>query len=168
MTLSEINSGSREQFVDAIGWVFEHSPWVAERAWPHRPFATVEELHAAMVMELEKASIDEQLRLLRAHPDLGARVSMTSASRTEQAGAGLHNLTRDELDLLTRLNTAYRDKFGFPFLYAVKGSTKQDILQVLETRLESSPSDELREALRQSARIARFRLEATVKEKERP
>ncbi len=159
MTLRELNSQDRRGFVDTVGWVFEQSPWVAERAWTARPFATLDALHEAMMSEVASSTLDEQLALLRAHPDLGARVAMSDTSAAEQKGAGLDSLTRDERDRFTALNAAYRQKFGFPFLYAVKGSTKHDILSALESRLLSARDVELGEALRQVSRIARFRLE---------
>jgi 2-oxo-4-hydroxy-4-carboxy-5-ureidoimidazoline decarboxylase len=150
VTLSELSACGQDSFVGAVGWVFEHSPWVAERAWTRRPFATLDELHAAMTAEVAAAGADAQLALLRAHPDLGARLQeMSGASTAEQAGAGLDRLVPGEFEHLRLLNTAYRKKFGFPFLYAVKGSTKHDILKALELRLASSPEKELSEALRQ-------------------
>ena len=163
MTLAEVNELDRSAFVSRIGWVFEHSPWVAEGAWAARPFASVDELHAAMTAVVERATTDEQVGLLRAHPDLGTRAKITDASANEQSGAGLDALTPDEFERLNRLNAAYRTRFGFPFLYAVKGRTKHDILKALETRLGSTRQDELNEALRQVYRIARFRLDDTVK-----
>ena len=120
MTIAELNSLERAPFVSAIGWVFEHSPWVAERAWNARPFADVEALHRAMVEQVERALPEEQLALLRAHPDLGTRARVSDASSTEQAGAGLDQLTPEEFERLRALNETYRDKFGFPFLFAVK------------------------------------------------
>ncbi len=108
------------------------------------------------------ASVGEQLALLRAHPDLGTRARMTEASTGEQAAAGLDSLTAEEFDRLHRLNAAYRLKFGFPFLFAVKGSTKAVILEALERRLAARDEDELAEALRQVFRIARFRLESAI------
>jgi 2-oxo-4-hydroxy-4-carboxy-5-ureidoimidazoline decarboxylase len=162
MTVAEWNALDREPFMAAIGWVFEHSPWVAERAWRARPFADLEELHQEMVRQVEAARPEEQLALLRAHPDLGTRARLSPASSGEQAGAGLDRLTAEEFERLHRLNSAYRDKFGFPFLFAVKGSTKHDILQALERRVNSTPEEEFREALRQVYRIAEFRLRETV------
>jgi 2-oxo-4-hydroxy-4-carboxy-5-ureidoimidazoline decarboxylase len=162
MTISELNALSCEQFVAAVGWIFEHSPWVAERAWPQRPFRDLKQLHDAMTGEVERASRDVQLALLRAHPDLGARARMSEASAGEQAGAGLDQLVPEEYQRLHELNTAYRQKFGFPFLYAVKGSTKYDILRALEQRLPRSTEEEFREALDQVYRIAWFRLEAVI------
>ena len=146
--------------LDELTSVFEHSPWVAERAWPTGPFADLESLHAAMVRQVAQASIEEKLALIRAHPDLGARAEMSASSVEEQAGAGLDRLTAEEFQRLHRLNGAYRDKFGFPFLLAVKNSTKHDILRGLEDRLMNSPDQEFDEALRQIYRIAWFRLQS--------
>jgi len=104
----------------------------------------------------------EQLALFRAHPDLGTRAKVSPSSTSEQAGAGLDRLTSEEYARLTDLNDAYREKFGFPFLYAVRGSDKFAILEALERRLSSNPEDEFQEALRQVFRIARFRLESVI------
>lgn len=162
MTMADLNSLELPAFLTAIGWVFEHSPWVAERVWPDRPFATLPALHAAMVAAVERASAAEQLALIRAHPDLGARARMSAASEGEQSTAGLDRLTAPEFDRLHRLNAAYRERFGFPFLYAVKGATKHDILEALEGRLTGDPAAEHATALTQIYRIARFRLESTI------
>lgn len=162
MTLSDLNAADRERFVAGIGWTFENSPWVAERAWSRRPFASVNHLCETMAAEVSCASLGEQLALLRAHPDLGARARMSDASTGEQAAAGLDSLTAHEFERLQRLNTAYRRKFGFPFLFAVKGSTKAAVLDALERRLPASLDDELAEALRQVFQIARFRLEGAI------
>ena len=162
MTIEELNSMDRESFVATVGWIFEHSPWVAELAWTARPFAGVDALHGAMVEQVERASAEEKLALLRAHPDLGTRARVSEASAAEQAGAGLDQLTLAEFERLLALNDAYRDKFGFPFLFAVKGSSKHDILDAFERRLASSREDELREAFAQVYRIARYRMESVL------
>jgi 2-oxo-4-hydroxy-4-carboxy-5-ureidoimidazoline decarboxylase len=162
VTLHEVNACNRPRFVEKVGWVFEHSPWVAERAWIKRPFTSLEQLHGAMAAEVNAASSEEQLSLLRAHPDLGTRAALSAASASEQADAGLDDLTPGEFERLHRLNSAYREKFGFPFLFAVKGSTKHDILDALEARLPASREREMTEALGQVARIARFRLEELI------
>jgi 2-oxo-4-hydroxy-4-carboxy-5-ureidoimidazoline decarboxylase len=162
MTIEVLNSLGREDFVNAVGWVFEGSPWVADRVWNSRIFEDADSLHQAMVNQVEAASREEQLALLRAHPDLGTRARVTAASGSEQAAAGLDQLTPPEFERLERLNTEYRDKFGFPFLFAVRGSTKHDILRELEQRLEDDPETEYREALRQVYRIARFRIEDSI------
>jgi 2-oxo-4-hydroxy-4-carboxy-5-ureidoimidazoline decarboxylase len=160
VTLDALNAADRGAFVDAVGWVFEHSPWVAERAWPRRPFASVGQLHEAMTRVVAEASRDEQLALLRAHPDLGAQLGggISEASAREQSDAGLATLSGGDLDLLRQLNESYRARFGFPFLLAVKGTTRQHILKSLRARLPRAADDELLEALRQVSRIAWFRL----------
>jgi 2-oxo-4-hydroxy-4-carboxy-5-ureidoimidazoline decarboxylase len=158
MTVGELNMLDRSGFIEALGWVFEQSPWVAERAWAARPFADPDALHDAMTEQVERAADAEKLALLRAHPDLGARARLSPASSEEQAGAGLDTLTSGESERLHSLNAAYGSRFGFPFLLAVKGGTKHDVLRALQARMEAAPEDEYREALRQVCRIARFRL----------
>jgi 2-oxo-4-hydroxy-4-carboxy-5-ureidoimidazoline decarboxylase len=162
VNIDGICSLTRERFVETLGFVFEDSPWVAERAWTKRPFASLKELHAAMTAEVERATHEEQLALLRAHPDLGARARMSEASVGEQAGAGLDRLTPEEFQTLQEFNGAYRQKFGFPFLYAVKGATKHDILIALVLRLDAPPEEEFQQALWEVYRIAWFRLESLV------
>lgn len=162
-TIDDLNTCDRARFVGALGWIFEESPWVAEQAWERRPFAGVDELYAAMTSIVAAARPDEQVALLRAHPDLGARVRMSRASTSEQAGAGLDRLTDEQFEQLQRLNAAYREKFGYPFLLAVTGRTPHQILDALAHRLRADPREELAEALRQVYRIARIRLEATIR-----
>jgi 2-oxo-4-hydroxy-4-carboxy-5-ureidoimidazoline decarboxylase len=158
MTIDALNSLTRTEFVAALGWVFERSPWVADRAWKRRPFATMEALHTAMRDEVDRATPEEQLALLRAHPDLGTRVRLTAASQKEQVGAGFDQLSHDELEHLQHLNSRYREKFGFPFIYAVKGSPQSDILFALTLRSDSTREEEFHEALYQVYRIAYFRV----------
>jgi len=162
MTIHDLNSLDQEHFVAAIGWIFEHSPWVAERVFEARPFADIDALHAALTQQVERATLAERRALLEAHPDLGARARLSEASTAEQSGAGLDSLSPGEFDQLRRWNAAYRGRFGFPFLLAVKGSTKHAVLQALQARMEATPEDEFREALRQVYRIARFRLEGLI------
>jgi 2-oxo-4-hydroxy-4-carboxy-5-ureidoimidazoline decarboxylase len=159
MTLQQINALTREDFVKAFGWVFEDSPWVAEAAWSLRPFGSCGELRHAMRQQVEESGLERQLALLRAHPDLGDRVRMSEASSREQAGAGLNQLTPEEHHALLALNREYRERFGFPFLFAVKGSRNRDIIEALRRRINATPESELREALEQVYRIAWFRLE---------
>lgn len=162
MTLAELNACDCERFVESIGWVFEHSPWVAERAWRARPFASFDALHAALDHAMTTATRDEQLALLRAHPDLGTRARMTDSSAAEQAGVGLDRMAPEPFARLQRLNAAYTQKFAFPFLFAVRGSTADQMLAALDQRLGRTAAEEFDEALRQVSRIARFRLESTI------
>jgi len=164
MTLDDVNGLDRRAFTDALGWIFEHSPWVAERAWPRRPFASLLALHAAMTGALRAAARDEQLELLRAHPELGARAAMSAASSAEQSGAGLADLSPEEHQRLRDANARYRERFQFPFLYAVKDGTKRDILRNLEQRLEAQPDAEFEIALEQVERIAWFRLRDSIED----
>jgi 2-oxo-4-hydroxy-4-carboxy-5-ureidoimidazoline decarboxylase len=170
MTMDEINALSHGEFIARLGWIFEHSPWVVERAWAKRPFTGEDHLHAAMMETVEHAARPDQLALLRAHPDLGARarvgvadaMGLSEASAAEQKGAGLDRLTIREHEQLMKLNTEYRKKFGFPFLYAVRGTNHHDILKALEQRLTHADEEEFLEALKQVYRIARFRLESVI------
>ncbi len=162
MTLKEVNYMEQQEFVEALGWIFEQSPWVAERSWKARPFETVEALHTAMVHAVDVASVAEQLALICAHPDLGKKAKMSDASVDEQAGAGLNQLSAAEFETLNRLNSAYKNKFDFPFIYAVKGATKEEILQALEKRLSNDKNSEWSTALRQIVRIAWFRLSEEI------
>jgi OHCU decarboxylase len=158
MTVEQLSSLPRTEFVAAFGWVFEHSPWVAERAFELGPFESMETLHAAMRDVVEAATGEEQLALLRAHPDLGTRVRVSAASEAEQAGAGFDQLSPDSFEHLLHLNSEYREKFGFPFIYAVKGSSQEDILVALTIRKDSTREEEFHEALYQVYRIAYFRI----------
>jgi 2-oxo-4-hydroxy-4-carboxy-5-ureidoimidazoline decarboxylase len=162
MTLDSLNTFDRTVFVAALGDVFEHSPWVAERVYEQVPFASVEALHAAMVAAVDAASPGEQLALIRAHPQLAGRAAirgeLTEASTREQRGAGLDQCTPEEFERLTELNTAYESKFGFPFIIAVRGHTRGSIIDAMQQRLTNDPMAEHAEALRQIARIASLRL----------
>jgi OHCU decarboxylase len=164
MTLGEINQLPREAFVKAVGWVFEHSPWIAEQAWATRPWHSLDELHQAMVICVQQASVEDQLSLIRAHPDLGARVKMAQASVLEQKGAGLDSLRIEEFAKIQLLNQQYTQKFGFPFILAVRGKSRHDIFISMEMRLHHSPEVELQAALAEIYQIARFRLADLVAE----
>jgi 2-oxo-4-hydroxy-4-carboxy-5-ureidoimidazoline decarboxylase len=158
MTIEEINALSHGEFIARLGWIFEHSPWVTERTWTKRPFLNCDHLHAAMMETVERASRPERLALLRAHPDLGERARVSPASAAEQQGVGLDRLNITEHERLMKMNRAYQKKFGFPFIYAVKGASKQDILKALESRLAEPEASEFTEALKQVYRIAQFRI----------
>lgn len=157
-----------EAFVAALGAVFERSPWIAERAFPARPFAGTAGLHAAMVAVIRTASRAEQLALLRAHPELAGKEAgagtLTSESAAEQKGAGLINLTVDEKQRIARLNAEYRARFGFPFIIAVRNHTKAGIFAEFERRLRNDAATELAACLEQVFAIARFRLEDLIAE----
>lgn len=159
MKLETLNSLDQPAFTEVLGWVFEHSPWVAERTWVKRPFQSVADLHQAMVETVKESTMEEKLALLRAHPDLAARVQMADASVKEQASAGLNQLTKEEHEEFLSLNNAYTSKFQFPFIMAVKGQTKETIRGNMKERVNNDPAEELQEALTQIYKIAFFRLE---------
>lgn len=164
MRLEALNLSSREAFVESLGWVFEGSPWVAEETWPTRPWNNVDTLHAAMCAMVERAPIARKLALIRAHPDLGSRAKMAQASLSEQKGAGLDQLSPEEYERLQRRNREYTQKFGFPFILAVKGKTKEEVFAALEERLGRSKEEELEAALAQIYAIAGFRLREAIEE----
>ncbi|WP_020396371.1 2-oxo-4-hydroxy-4-carboxy-5-ureidoimidazoline decarboxylase [Thiolinea disciformis] len=161
-TIAALNALNPADFVKLLGGVYEHSPWVAERAYPARPFADREALLTAMCDSLAQASYEEQLALIRAHPDLAGKAALrgelTAASTNEQASAGLDQCSPEELARFHDLNTRYKDRFEFPFIMAVKNATRQQILGGFETRLHNSKSEEFAMALSQINRIAMFRV----------
>lgn len=166
LTLDAVNRMDGAAFVKALGGVFERSPWVVERAWASRPFATVGDLHAAMTAVVGRAPRDEQVALLRAHPDLAGTAvragTMTAPSVAEQASAGLDRLSDEDDERFGRLNAAYRETFGFPFIIAVRRHNKASILAAFETRLGHTVEEEIQAALAQVFDITRLRLEALV------
>jgi 2-oxo-4-hydroxy-4-carboxy-5-ureidoimidazoline decarboxylase len=162
----ELQRLERDRFVELFGGVFEHAPWVAEQAFDAGPFDGVEALHAAMVDAVRRAPRARQLALIRGHPDLAGRAAirgeLTAASSAEQAGAGLDQCTPAEFERFRELNERYQAKFRFPFILAVKGKSRHEILAAFEQGLAHSPEAEFQEALDQIARIARFRLDDLI------
>src|SRR5215203_4532910 len=136
MTLTHLNLFSRDEFVRAVGSVFEHSPWIAEATWARRPFASVEQLHGALCQTVSEASENQKLALIRAHPDLVGRTALagtlTPESTGEQATAGLNQLTSEEIAVFQKYNATYRKKFGFPFVICARLNKKQAILAGFE------------------------------------
>ena len=162
MNLAGLNEASREAFAAALGPVFEHSPWIAGEAWAARPFASVEEVFEAMTAAIAAAEPDMKLALIRAHPDLAGKAAragtLTELSTREQQGVGLDRLSDEEFERFHRLNAAYRERFGFPFIVAVRLHTKDSILEAFERRLANDEAAEMEEALRNIGLIGRFRL----------
>jgi allantoate deiminase/N-carbamoyl-L-amino-acid hydrolase len=166
-SLPDLNSCDTATFVDTLRGIYEHSPWIPERAAGARPFASIAALKLALQSAVTQASEDEQLSLLRAHPELAGKAAiagdLTAESTGEQAASGLNLCSPDEYAALHKLNAAYNDKFGFPFILAVKGPTgrgltRQDIIATFARRLHNQRRDEMAECLRQVHRIAEIRL----------
>lgn len=166
LDLPTLNTMTREAFVAAIGSTFEHSPWIAEQAWDARPFDSVEALHAAMLGVVRRAPQAVQLGFLCAHPELAGREAqagtMTDDSTCEQRSAGLDALTRDELLEMKRLNGAYRQRHGFPFIIAARRHTKAQIFAELRRRAVADTPAEFVEAVEQIGFITRLRLRSLV------
>jgi 2-oxo-4-hydroxy-4-carboxy-5-ureidoimidazoline decarboxylase len=169
LSIDAVNRMPPDQFVQRFGAVFEHAPWAAERAVAVRPFADRAALHAAMVDIVRRAGEAERLALLCGHPELGDRQliaagRLTASSQSEQQGAGLDRLDPADAERLRRLNNAYRARFGFPFILAVKGRSKDEILAALEARIGNDRGAELDTAFAEVAKIAGFRLADLVME----
>ncbi len=166
MTLDEINAASAADFVAALGAVFEDSPWVAEAAAAARPFTTVAALHAAMLAAVHAAPEAAQLAFLRGHPELGGAAARAGQlgdhSTAEQRALGLESLAEDRAAEIQRLNAAYRERFGFPFIICVGRRTRRSILEQFHRRLGNDTAQERQAALAEIGLITRLRLVAAV------
>ena len=153
-------------FLKLFGGVFEHSPWVAERAWAEKPFASLDELHRAMADAVRSASREEQLALMRVHPELAGKEAqqgtLSTASAQEQASGGLTALSRAEMERMSALNRNYVSKHGHPFIIAVRLNTKAQIFSEFERRLASDGDTEFAACLEQIYPITGKRLDAML------
>jgi len=167
-SLAEINAMAAAAFVAALGDVFEHAPWVAERAAAGRPYPSVAALHDALMQGVRDALSATQLAFVRGHPELAGKLAragaMTEASKSEQGGLGLDRLNEEEFARFERLNTAYRERFAFPFIICVRRHTRASILAEFERRLKNDPETELATALAEIGEITRLRLDAKVRD----
>ncbi|GER67600.1 2-oxo-4-hydroxy-4-carboxy-5-ureidoimidazoline decarboxylase [Weizmannia acidilactici] len=159
LTIHELNQATQDEFVEQLGGIFEHSPWIPKKAASFRPFSSLDELHRTMVQIVENSGEDLKLALIREHPNLGERIAMSEDSVSEQKGAGLCDLTRDEYEKFKTANAQYMEKFGFPFILAVRGKNKGQIYGAMLARLDNSREEEIETALQQIYQIAYFRLE---------
>lgn len=166
LTIERINRMGSDEFVSALGPVFENSPWIARGAWDSRPFVNAEALHGAMLDQVLRRDADARMEFLRAHPDLAGKEAkerrMTTESTVEQRTAGLDRLSSGEAALIDDLNRRYRAKHGFPFIICVRHYTKVGIFSEFSHRLGRGTDIELKEALRQIADISRYRLASVL------
>jgi 2-oxo-4-hydroxy-4-carboxy-5-ureidoimidazoline decarboxylase len=164
--ISEINSLTEEDFVRIVGPVFEHSPWIAKAAAASRPFLNLDSLEKTLREIVLNSGETKQIELIRAHPDLVGRAALqgnlTNESTREQAAAGLGNLDVEEIRLFQKLNAAYREKFGFPFVICARLNKKEAILRGFDSRLQNSREDEIQTALGEIFKIAQLRLRDLV------
>ncbi len=160
--MGSINGMDRVAFVQKFGGIFEKSPWVAEQAWEKKPFATLDDMHAAMVNVVKSAPLPSQLALLQSHPDLAGKEAqagaMTASSVSEQASAGLNALSRAEITQISDYNAAYKQKFGFPFIIAVRMHTKEGIFFDFSRRLQNDTQTEYANDLQNVYAITLLRL----------
>ena len=165
-TVVTLSAAPKKEFVATLGGIFEHTRWIAERAYERRPFASVDALHAAMLGVLAAAPREAKLALICAHPELAGKEAaagtMTADSVGEQAAAGLDRCSPDELARLRAGNAAYREKFGFPFVMAVKARSRQEILATLAERTGNTREAEFARCLDEIGKIARLRLDALL------
>jgi 2-oxo-4-hydroxy-4-carboxy-5-ureidoimidazoline decarboxylase len=168
ITLQELNVLGESEFVTLVGPVFEGSPWIAERAWSARPFEDVNDLHHSLCQHMYGANEQEQLALIRAHPDLAGRAvregALTPESSAEQAAAGLDRLMQTEFASFSRMNEEYHAQFGFPFVICVGEHTKESILAQFAAKLENDGQREVETALAEICKIARLRLRDLIED----
>jgi len=165
-TVSQLNELDRGQYISVCGAAFEHSPWIAERGWTSRPFASLGDLHEKLTTVVAHSSPEEQLSLVRAHSDLVGKLAregkLTRESNAEQSAAGLTKLTSDEIAAFERYKAEYKAKFGFPFVICARENRKEAILRAFPRRLTNSRESELATALAEVFKIARLRLADAV------
>ena len=167
-TIEQINHYTTNQFIQLFGEIFEHSPWIAQKAAIARPFSSLEEIYETMKEIVELSPKEQQLTLILEHPELGTRIQMSNASVKEQAGAGLNALTPDEFKHISALNTRYTEKFHFPFIIAVAGKDKHMITSEMERRLSLTIEEEFQTALQEIYKIAHIRFQTIVNEPTHP
>ena len=168
INIEQLNNSNATHFIELLGGIFEHSPWVAERVYDKRPFTSRADLHRRMVAEVHAASQQQRRKLLCQHPELAGKEaeanSLTDASKREQAGAGLNQCSADELARIKHFNQVYSAKHGFPFIIAVTGLDKRHIIAAMEQRLDNEVESEFSTAIGEVEKIAMIRLSALIDE----
>ncbi|MFB9759886.1 2-oxo-4-hydroxy-4-carboxy-5-ureidoimidazoline decarboxylase [Ectobacillus funiculus] len=162
ITINVLNEIALSEFVEQLKDLFEHSPWIVQRAGELRPFRSREDLYEGMISVVKTASDEEKLDLIRAHPHLGTRKTMSSFSQSEQKNVGLNQLSETEYELLLNMNKGYVQRFGFPFILAVRGKNKDEMFQAMQNRLKHSKEQEFNQALSEIYQIVRFRIEDQI------
>jgi len=165
--LATLNLVPEAEFVEVLGGIFEHSPWVAQAVVGQRPFLSIHDLHSAMARAVREADEEARVTLIRAHPELAGKAAvrgeLTAESTREQRGAGLNQCSPEEFAELQRLNDQYNKKFGFPFIIAVRGHDRQSIIRHFTQRLHADRITEMQECIEQIVRIGGFRLADLIK-----
>lgn len=168
IALAKVNDLSRDEFVAALGALFEGSPWIAAATWPARPFASIDQLHQALSATMYAAPVEQQIALIQAHPDLAGRAAitgeLTAESAREQSSVGLSRLKPTEFATFTQRNQAYHETFGFPFVICAREHDATSILEHFAARLKHTRDQEISTALGEITKIARLRLLDAVRE----
>ncbi len=161
-----LNKLSKQAFIELLGSIYEHSPWVAEQAYEQRPFDSMHSLQHVMFDIVQASGIDDRLTLIRNHPELAGKEAdegtLTADSQKEQSRAGLNHCTAEELKQIRELNKDYLDKFSFPFVIAVSGLNKHQIISAMRSRMQNDDEIEFITSIKEIGKIGRIRLDALM------
>ena len=162
-SIDTFNKLNKSEFLSTFGNVFEKTEWIAEKCYDSKPFNNVQELVNKMMEVFENSIKEKHLKILNSHPDLAVKKKLTKESENEQANANLNQCTNEEFEEFNKLNKKYKKKFGFPFIIAVKGKNKNEILNIFRQRITNNINLEFEEAKKQVKKIATFRLSEIIK-----
>ena len=162
-SIDSFNKLNKSEFLSIFGNVFEKTEWIAEKCYDSKPFNNVQELVNKMMEVFENSIKEKHLKILNSHPDLAVKKKLTKESENEQANANLNQCTNEEFEEFNKLNKKYKKKFGFPFIIAVKGKNKNEILNIFRQRITNNINLEFEEAKKQVKKIATFRLGEIIK-----
>ena len=162
-SIDKFNKLSKPEFISIFGNVFEKTEWIAERCYDSKPYNNIDELFLKMMEVFENAEKEKHLEILNSHPDLADEKKLTEDSKNEQKNASLNQCTDEEFAEFKKLNEEYKKKFGFPFIIAVKGKNKEEILNSFRQRITNNINSEFEEAKKQVMKIASFRLSEIIK-----
>ncbi len=162
-SIDTFNKLNKSEFLSTFGNVFEKTEWIAEKCYDSKPYNNVQELVNKMMEVFENSIKEKHLKILNSHPDLAVKKKLTKESENEQANANLNQCTNEEFEEFNKLNEKYKKKFGFPFIIAVKGKNKNEILNIFRQRITNNINLEFDEAKKQVKKIATFRLSEIIK-----
>ena len=162
-SIDAFNKLNKSEFLSTFGNVFERTEWIAEKCYDSKPYNNVQELVNKMMEVFENSIKEKHLKILNSHPDLAVKKKLTKESENEQANANLNQCTNEEFEEFNKLNEKYKKKFGFPFIIAVKGKNKNEILNIFRQRITNNINLEFEEAKKQVKKIATFRLSEIIK-----
>ena len=162
-SIDKFNKLSKTEFISIFGNIFEKTKWIAERCYESKPYNNLDELVSKMLKIFENIEKERHLEILNSHPDLAVEKKLTEDSKNEQKNASLNQCTDEEFVEFKKLNEEYKKKFGFPFIIAVKGKNKEEILNSFRQRITNNINLEFEEAKKQVKKIATFRLDEIIK-----